>query len=176
MSDASSNLLAALLGAIVGGLLALGGSVLVNTWELRRRARFRMYEELLPRVKEAWERLRWHGEQPEIFEQSMDALHRASIVLGPNESLITYHAKLDAELYVANLTLEDDPDDEEQDEGTRTLEEIAEQLDIDLERLDEKIGMQIQRMWGPKWRWWRRWLMRPRRKSAPMAEPDEPQE
>jgi hypothetical protein len=184
MSDASSNLLAALLGAIVGGFLALAGSVLVNRWELRRTARFRVYQELLPRVmNETWPRFRWRGEQAELFEQSMDALQRASTVLGPREWLAAFYAQLNAGIYLSQVMSELDPDDEAQSplgndaerrEGTQALEDIAKQIDDDLERLDEILEMQIKRMWGP-W-WWRRWLMRPRRKSAPMAEPDEPQE
>jgi hypothetical protein len=176
MSDASSNLFAALLGAIVGGLLTLAGSVLVNRWELRRRARFRIYEELLPRVRESWERLKWHGEQPELFEQSLDALQRASTVLGPREWLAAYQAWLNAQVYVGVSMSEPDPPliiDDERDEGVQPLEDIEEQIENDMDRLDEMIGTQIKGTWGP-W-WWRRWFARRRRKAVGMAEPDEPE-
>ena len=79
-------LVAALLGAVVGGLLALYGSVLVNRWEVRRTARFRMYQELLPRIKnDTWPPFRWRGEGREEFEKSIDALMRAATVAGPLE-------------------------------------------------------------------------------------------
>jgi hypothetical protein len=94
MSDASTNLLAALLGAIVGGLLTLAGSVLVNTWELRRTARFRIYDELLPKIMdETWPSLKWNGDHPELFHQSMTTLQRASAVLGPNEWVAAFVAQ-----------------------------------------------------------------------------------
>jgi hypothetical protein len=47
-SDVWVPLLSALLGAIVGGLTALLGSVLVKRWELKKTTRIRMYDELMP--------------------------------------------------------------------------------------------------------------------------------
>jgi hypothetical protein len=51
------QVLAALLGALVGGLAsglaALGGSVLVEKMKLRKATRIRMYEELLPPIRDA---------------------------------------------------------------------------------------------------------------------------
>jgi hypothetical protein len=176
-SDVWVPLLAALVGAIVGGLLALAGSVLVNRWELRRTARFRVYQELLPRVmNETWPRFRWHGEQAELFEQSMDALQRASTVPGPREWLAAFYAQLNAGIYLNQVMSELDPDEEqspsgndaERQEGTQALEDIAKQIDDDLERLDGILEMQIKRMWGP-W-WWRRWLMRRRKKAVAKGE------
>jgi hypothetical protein len=51
-----SQVLAALLGALVGGLAsgiaALGGSVIVEKMKLRKTVRIRMYEELLPPIRD----------------------------------------------------------------------------------------------------------------------------
>jgi hypothetical protein len=51
-----SQVLAALLGALVGGLAsglaALGGSVIVEKMKLRKTTRVRMYEELLPPLRD----------------------------------------------------------------------------------------------------------------------------
>jgi hypothetical protein len=101
-SDIWVPLLAALLGAVVGGLLALAGSVLVNRWELRRTARLGMYVELLPRVKnETWPRFRGRGEGREAFEQSLDALKRAGAIVGPRESVSAVWISLKGVEYVS---------------------------------------------------------------------------
>jgi hypothetical protein len=98
-------LLSALLGAIVGGAATLSGSVLVNRWELRRTARFRMYEELLPRVKnETWPRFRWDGHDRELFEQSLDALERVGAIAGPLEWRCAAMARLTGQGYAWKLS------------------------------------------------------------------------
>jgi hypothetical protein len=49
--DGSGQLWAALLGAVVGGVLTLAGSIVVNRIERRTAGRLRMYDELLPRLR-----------------------------------------------------------------------------------------------------------------------------
>jgi hypothetical protein len=53
MSEPWISLLAALVGAIVGGAASLAGTVLVNRMQMATNARMRLYDELLPRLKDA---------------------------------------------------------------------------------------------------------------------------
>jgi hypothetical protein len=178
MSDAFTNLLAALLGAIVGGLLTLAGSVLVNRWELRRTARFRIYEELLPKItQETWPSLKLHGEQPELFHQSMDALQRASTILGPNEWRAASIAQLDAMKYLERFFSKPESEDEKQ-ERARELEAIAKEIDDNLVELDTTVKLQFHPKLIPgvargRSRAWRRsaaaTLTGPARVSMPMT-------
>ena len=94
-SDVWVPLLSALLGAVVGGAATLAGSVLVSRWELQRRARLRLYEELLPRVKnETWPQFRRRDGGHEELEQSLDALERTAVIAGPREWWYAVAAKV----------------------------------------------------------------------------------
>jgi hypothetical protein len=53
MSETWTSLLAALVGAIVGGLASLGGTMLVNKQQMATNARMRLYDELLPELADA---------------------------------------------------------------------------------------------------------------------------
>jgi hypothetical protein len=48
-SETWSSLLAALVGAIVGGAASLAGTMLVNRMQMATNARMRLYDELLPK-------------------------------------------------------------------------------------------------------------------------------
>jgi hypothetical protein len=151
VSDVWVPLLAALLGAIVGGLLALAGSVLVNRWELRRTARFRMYEELLPRVKnETWPRLRWRRADRDLFEQSLDALERAGAIAGPLEwrdaAIVRLNGKIYADLRYSTAYTED-----QRQEQARKLGSLADEIDDDIRKLDKLLQQHVRRLW-PRWR------------------------
>jgi hypothetical protein len=100
-SDVWIPLLAALLGALVGGLLALVGSVLVKRWELKKTTRIRMYDELIPSLYRHYSGssiviglvdlgIR-KGPVPRPTMKFIDyvgELHRAGIVAGPSEAQI----------------------------------------------------------------------------------------
>jgi hypothetical protein len=94
-------LLAALLGALVGGVATLTGSVLVKRWELKKTTRIRMYDELLPAPLEQyrriattmryfWERGQWSPAPPrmELLENAGE-LRRAGLIVGGREAQIT---------------------------------------------------------------------------------------
>ena len=93
-SDVWVLLLAALLGALVGGLLALIGSVLVKRWELRKATRIRMYDELLPAPLELYRRRvmmmrfmsqsqSWSPTPPSMeLREGARELHRAGVIVG----------------------------------------------------------------------------------------------
>jgi hypothetical protein len=95
-------LLAALLGAIVGGLLALVGSVLVKRWELRKTTRIRIYDDLLPALYRHYsgtsitealiERGFQIGHVPvptKNFMERVGEIRRAGVVAGWREAQIT---------------------------------------------------------------------------------------
>lgn len=95
-------LLAALLGALVGGLLALVGSVLVKRWELKKTTRIRIYDDLLPALYRHYsgtsitEALIERGFQishvpvpTKNFMERVGELRRAGVVAGWREAQIT---------------------------------------------------------------------------------------
>jgi hypothetical protein len=100
-SDVWVPLLAALLGALVGGLLALIGSVLVKRWELRKTTRIRMYDELMPAPLELYRRRvmmmrfmsqsqSWSPTPPSMeLREGARELHRAGVIVGGREAQIT---------------------------------------------------------------------------------------
>jgi hypothetical protein len=143
-------LFAALLGAVVGGLLALYGSVLVNRWEVRRTARFRMYQELLPRIKnDTWPPFRWRGEGREEFEKSIDALMRAATVAGPLE----WRDALLVEVYARRCTHKIANAHRSEDQMailSQDIEEEAKRFNDALRKLDELIEKDIKQLW-PRW-------------------------
>jgi hypothetical protein len=101
-SDVWIPLLAALLGALVGGLLALVGSVLVKRWELKKTTRIRIYDDLLPALYRHYsgtsitEALMERGFQishvpvpTKNFMERVGELRRAGVVAGWREAQIT---------------------------------------------------------------------------------------
>jgi hypothetical protein len=88
VSDSLSNLLSAMLGAIVGGVLTLTGSVLVNRWEAARNARLRLYEELIPRANESFYKFAYNQDSTtseQGTDADMKAIWRASVLAGRRE-------------------------------------------------------------------------------------------
>jgi hypothetical protein len=94
-------LVAALRGALVGGMATLVASVLVKRWELRKATRILMYDELLPAPLEQyqgivramhyfWERGEWSPAPPkmELLEDAGE-LRRAGLIVGGTEAQIT---------------------------------------------------------------------------------------
>jgi hypothetical protein len=93
-------LLAALLGALVGGVATLTASVLVKRWELRKTTRIRMYDELLPKpldqyrrivktMRYFWERGEWSPVPPKM-DLLLDAgeLRRSGLIVGGTDAQI----------------------------------------------------------------------------------------
>jgi hypothetical protein len=90
-----SQVLAALLGALVGGLAsglaALGGSVIVERMKLRKTVRIRMYEELLPPIRDRVSKYRTaisEDERPEPHSGSfgdVGQLEHVSVMAGRRE-------------------------------------------------------------------------------------------
>jgi hypothetical protein len=87
LSDTTTSLIAALLGAIVGGVATLAGSIVVNRRERALDARLRMYDKLLPATGKAWETFTSESEAGPLNE-SLYALRRASVIAGPAERRI----------------------------------------------------------------------------------------
>jgi hypothetical protein len=144
-------LLSALLGAVVGDVATLVGSVLVNRWELRRAARFRMYQELLPLVKnETWPRYRWRGNEREEFERSLDALVRAGTVAGPLEwriaAWLLIHGTDYARKYASAVKAGDETPALKEE-----FQKEAYRFDDELRRLDETLREHVRRLWPRLW-------------------------
>ena len=91
MSEAWSNLLAALVGAIVGGAASLAGTVLVNRMQMATNARLRMYDELLPAFARKVDRSETATSGQVMLaaiaeaDGALDALRRASAIAGRQE-------------------------------------------------------------------------------------------
>jgi hypothetical protein len=90
MSDTLTSLLAALVGAIVGGAASLIGTMIVNKQQMATNARVRLYDELLPNLAlrvdgllDDWEPASAVAEEqmPDLLE----AVRRASAIAGPFE-------------------------------------------------------------------------------------------
>jgi hypothetical protein len=87
-----SELLAVLLGALIGSMASLWGSVIVNRMQLRRTTRIRIYDELLPKLRRAYtgnpaEPLFGaydfpYGPFPEWFIPTVRDVYRSSVVSG----------------------------------------------------------------------------------------------
>ena len=80
-----NQLIPVLVGVILGAAASLAGTVLVTRWDRARVARLRIYDELLPRIRdETLPAYRKHR-SPDAWddlEKSMAALFRASVVAG----------------------------------------------------------------------------------------------
>jgi hypothetical protein len=95
-----SNIVSALLGALVGGAASLAGSVLVARRQLTRETRIRMYNELVPALQQEVARYANLVIPPfSEFERHVEALHRAAIIAGCSDSARVRHI----ELLVADL-------------------------------------------------------------------------
>ena len=87
-----SEIVAVLLGALIGSLASLGGSVIVNRMQLRRTTRILIYDELLPKLRRAYtghpaEQLFGaydfpYGPYPEWFIPTVRDVYRSSVVSG----------------------------------------------------------------------------------------------
>jgi hypothetical protein len=87
-SEDTLNLISALLGAIVGGVASLAGSIVVSRWTRASDARLRLYEQLVPEAQRAQRRLRGHLDDEQLRNGLIHALrdiHRASVVAGKSE-------------------------------------------------------------------------------------------
>jgi hypothetical protein len=88
VSDSVGNLLSALLGAIVGGVLTLAGSVVMNRSVTARAARIRLYDELLPQLGGAFSSFLedWdvHARGDSVA-RDLEAMSRVSVIAGPRE-------------------------------------------------------------------------------------------
>jgi hypothetical protein len=153
-SDVWVPLLSALLGAIVGGAATLTGSVLVNRWELRRTARFRMYQELLPKVRnETWPRYRWHDdsrEAQEAFERSLEALEREGAIAGELEWRRAVLAKVFGwgcadKIRAARLS------GDKFAELSQDIQDDATRFENELRRLDKILQEHVRRLWPRIW-------------------------
>ena len=89
MTETWTSLLAAFVGAIVGGAASLAGTVLVNKMQMSTNARMRLYDELLPKLEQAADRMQYPP-TPTPFEQeerlaAVLAMRRAGAVAGRHE-------------------------------------------------------------------------------------------
>jgi hypothetical protein len=80
-------LLAALVGAIVGGALSLAGSVWVNRMEVARAARLRIYDELLPKLRSDLFSFveDVEGDKSDVLGEEIRVLVRVSFIAGRPE-------------------------------------------------------------------------------------------
>jgi hypothetical protein len=90
MSETWSSLLAGVVGAVVGGVASLAGSMFVNKWQMATHARMRLYDELLPNLASAMD----SAIDPQVPEDQMaeeyvpellEKVRRASAIAGPVE-------------------------------------------------------------------------------------------
>lgn len=152
-SDAWVPLLSAMLGALVGGFLALVGSVLVKRWELKKTTRIRMYDELLPAPLEQYRRIvmtmrffsergEWSPTPPrmDLLEDARE-LHRAGVIAGGREAQITeriwtlLHERTDYVVGLGGTTLRWEPNEPEVIRAVyKELESLADGLQRHLER------------------------------------------
>lgn len=145
------NLVVGIIGAFAGSAATLAGSILVNRWDLRRTARLRLYQELLPKVKNGSAPSFGASEQErEAFALSLHALERTAAIAGPIEWRCAVIVRINGETY-ARL-LQEDPD------SFGSIEEFEEKLTKDihsyydsLSRLDKVLQDHVRNMW-PMWR------------------------
>lgn len=90
-----NEFLAALAGALAGGGASLGGSIVVNRRELKRSARFRLHDELLPELEASIDRTKpmrvrglidrgdqTYAEPPPVFVEVLAATRRSAALAG----------------------------------------------------------------------------------------------
>jgi hypothetical protein len=94
------ELVAALLGALVGGFATLVGSVVVNRAQLRKAMRVRMYDEMLPKLFPDWAARRDQGlfGQPKLSDADgqeipaqliiewLSELRRVAVIAAPKDA------------------------------------------------------------------------------------------
>jgi hypothetical protein len=90
LSETWTSLLAALVGAIVGGAASLAGTMFVNKRQMATHARMRLYDELLPNLASAM----YSAIDPQVPEDQvaeefvpelLEKVQRASAIAGPFE-------------------------------------------------------------------------------------------
>jgi hypothetical protein len=159
-SDIWIPLLAALLGALVGGMATLLASVLVKRWELKKTARIHMYDELMPalyREVRDWSVAivqvdRGHEQEPMppptfAFLDRTGELHRAGVIAGTTEARISeemYDAIVACIAYGKDRDLVWRPDI-----GPRELSA----LNKELERLFDDLEQHLKRKLARQRRW-----------------------
>jgi hypothetical protein len=80
-----------LLATLVGGVLAIGTSVVLKRWELRQTTRVRMFDELLPEVARSyfgWLDSHRDDTGARVSQEAVDAatrLYRAAVISGRKE-------------------------------------------------------------------------------------------
>lgn len=83
-----------IIATLIGGVLAIGTSVVVKRWEFRQETRIRMFDELLPEV--AGKYFSWHDTEGKSFtakvskeiDDSATKLYRAARISGRRETVI----------------------------------------------------------------------------------------
>lgn len=84
-----------IIATLIGGVLAVGTSVVVKQWEFRLETRIRMFDELLPEVASRY--FSWldrHGKSSysvkidKEVEDSVNSLYRAARISGRRETVI----------------------------------------------------------------------------------------
>lgn len=96
--DIDSSLVAAFVGALVGGAASLAGSIFVGRRDLTRRVRIQMYQELIPPLQDKMIRItndsaasprdriiKETSPRDEVYA-AMTVLHRASVIAGRSDS------------------------------------------------------------------------------------------
>jgi hypothetical protein len=136
------------LAVLVGAAASLAGTVLVNRWELRRAAKFRMYQELIPKIKsEVWPAEGWKLVGEREFKRSLHALERAAAAAGPLEWRCAVMARIHAEGYLGVLQ-QGVPDSEAvRQEREKKLEAEFTSFYKALDQLDHMLRDQVRTLW-----------------------------
>lgn len=90
MSETWISLLAALVGAIVGGAASLAATMVVNKQQMATNAQMRLYDELLPKLETAVDTIinpQLPGDElaEEQVPELLEKVRRASAIAGPFE-------------------------------------------------------------------------------------------
>jgi hypothetical protein len=155
MSETWTSLLAALVGAIVGGAASLAGTMLVNKQQFATNARMRMYDDLLPRLQGAiadFEESPFSeaaGDAAKSVADTLAALRRASAMAGGKErsgvSAVEYQWRDYREAAMAFSAAPLPPPFV--DENSPTIEEIGKENQwklLELNRDKEQVTLRLQ--------------------------------
>jgi hypothetical protein len=90
MSETWTSLLAALVGAIVGGAASLAGTMVVNKQQMATNARMQLYYELLPHLASAMDsaidpQVPEDQVAEEVMPEILAKVRRTSVIAGPFE-------------------------------------------------------------------------------------------
>lgn len=90
MSETWTTLLAALVGAIVGGAASLAGTMVANKRQMAANARMRLYDELLPKLADAMDAVIYpqvpeDQAAEEAMPELLERVRRACAIAGPQE-------------------------------------------------------------------------------------------